>query len=169
MNGARLKPTTCRHGSLTDARPSSWTQAQLGTCAEMRGPRVWRKLPTDTGTTRNTPSAAALFACKGSVMERKVATMIAPYPLPLSRKTGLIIPTVSGSDLPGLLGLSALRKNRGILDLNTMDLYFCGPGDYDLLKALPPGTDTLHHLDTLCCLAVSFPAPATRQARTTTP
>ena len=36
----------------------------------------------------------------------------------------VIIPTVSGSDLPGLLGLAALRKNRGILDLNTMDLHF---------------------------------------------
>jgi len=70
----------------------------------------------------------------------------------------LIIPTVSGSDLPGLLGLSALRKNRGILDLNTMDLHFCGPGDYDLLKALPPGTDTFQlelapsgHLVLPCC------------------
>ena len=70
----------------------------------------------------------------------------------------LLIPTVSGSDLPGLLGLAALRKNRGILDLNTMDLHFCGPGDYDLLKALPPGTDTFQlelapsgHLVLPCC------------------
>ncbi len=34
----------------------------------------------------------------------------------------LLIPTVSGSDLPGLLGPAALRKNRGILDLNTVGL-----------------------------------------------
>ena len=70
----------------------------------------------------------------------------------------LLIPTVSGSDLPGLLGLAALRKNRGILDFNTMDLHFCGPGDYDLLKALPPGTHTFQlelapsgHMVLPCC------------------
>ena len=54
----------------------------------------------------------------------------------------LVTPTVSKSDLPGLLGLAALTKNRAILDFNTMELHFCGPGDYDLGKALPPGTDT---------------------------
>ena len=52
------------------------------------------------------------------------------------------IPTVNNSDLPGLLGLTALRKNRAILDLNTLKLHFLGPGDYDLASALPPGTDT---------------------------
>ena len=50
-------------------------------------------------------------------------------------------PTVSGSDLPGLLGLQALRKNRAVMDLNTNKIYFLGPGDYDLLRAMPPGTD----------------------------
>jgi len=36
----------------------------------------------------------------------------------------LVTPTVSKSDLPGLLGLAALTKNRGILDFNTMELHF---------------------------------------------
>jgi hypothetical protein len=38
-------------------------------------------------------------------------------------------PAGLGSDLPGLLGLSAIRKNRAILDFNTLKFYFCGPGD----------------------------------------
>ena len=50
-------------------------------------------------------------------------------------------PTVSGSDLPGLLGLQALKRNRTVMDLNTNKIYFLGPGDYDLLRAMPPGTD----------------------------
>ena len=54
----------------------------------------------------------------------------------------LQVPAVSNSDLPGLLGLTALRKNRAILDFNTLRLYFCGPGDYDFDKETPPGTDT---------------------------
>ena len=53
----------------------------------------------------------------------------------------LSVPTVPNSDLPGLLGLNPLRKNRGVLDLNTLKLYFLGPGDYDLATAMPPGTD----------------------------
>ena len=67
-------------------------------------------------------------------------------------------PTVSNSDLPGLLGLTALRKNRAILDLNTMKLYFVGPGDYNLDKAMPPGTDSFQceqspsgHMVVPCC------------------
>ena len=70
----------------------------------------------------------------------------------------LTIPAVSNSDLPGLLGLTALRKNRAILDFNTLRLYFCGPGDYDLDKETPPGTDTYQleiapsgHIVLPCC------------------
>jgi hypothetical protein len=51
-------------------------------------------------------------------------------------------PTVLGSDLPGLLGLNALRKNRAVLDFQTLTLHFCGPGDHDLGRGLPPGTDS---------------------------
>ena len=35
------------------------------------------------------------------------------------------------SVLPGLLGLNSLRKNRAVLDFNTLTLYMCGPGPYD--------------------------------------
>ena len=65
---------------------------------------------------------------------------------------------MADSDLPGLLGLTALRKNRAILDLNTMQVYFCGFGDYDLMKELPPGTDSFQaeiapsgHMVLPCC------------------
>ena len=50
-------------------------------------------------------------------------------------------PTVSNSELPGPLGLTALRKNRAVLDFEKMQLFFLGPGDYNLPQALPPGTD----------------------------
>ena len=38
-------------------------------------------------------------------------------------------PAVKGSDLPGLLGLSALRERRAVLDFSTLRLHFCGPGE----------------------------------------
>ena len=51
-------------------------------------------------------------------------------------------PIVKDSDLPGLLGLTSLKNRRAILDLVTNQLHFLGPGDYDLMTALPPGTET---------------------------
>ena len=67
-------------------------------------------------------------------------------------------PTVVRSDLPGLLGLHALKRNRAVLDVNTNKLYFLGPGDYDLDKAVPPGTDIIQcevspsgHIILPCC------------------
>ena len=70
----------------------------------------------------------------------------------------LVIPSVTKSELPGLLGLAALRKNRAILDFQTLELYFCGPGEYEVPKAMPPGTDVFQleiapsgHLVLPCC------------------
>ena len=70
----------------------------------------------------------------------------------------LQVPAVSNSDLPGLLGLTALRNNRAILDFNTLRLHFCGPGDYELEREVPPGTDTYQletapsgHIVLPCC------------------
>ena len=54
----------------------------------------------------------------------------------------LTMPTISCSSLPGLLGLTSLRNQRSIIDLNTNTLYFAGPGDYDLATHMPPGTDS---------------------------
>ena len=60
------------------------------------------------------------------------------------KRTGtMFTPTVTNSQLPGLLGLKALKQNRAVLDVNTNKLYFLGPGDYDLAKAMPPGTDCI--------------------------
>ena len=59
----------------------------------------------------------------------------------------LRVPAVANSDLPGLLGLTALKKNRAVLDFTTLKLYFCGPNDYELEKGLPEGTD-VYQLET---------------------
>ena len=59
-----------------------------------------------------------------------------------ANKGNLTIPAVHKSELPGLLGLQSLRQNRAVLDFNTLKLYFCGPGDYDMDRALPTGSDT---------------------------
>ena len=49
-------------------------------------------------------------------------------------------PAVENSDPPGLLGLQSMRDHRVVLDLQKLKMYFVGPGDYDLDKALSPGT-----------------------------
>ena len=75
------------------------------------------------------------------------------------KRTGMMhTPTVIKSHLPGLLGLNALKRNRAVLDVNTNKLYFLGPGDYDLDKAMPPGTDIIQcesapsgHIILPCC------------------
>ena len=70
----------------------------------------------------------------------------------------LTTPAVAGSDLPGLLGLTALRKNRAVIDFSTLRMHFCGPGDIEVGKALPPGSDTFQlevapsgHIVLPCC------------------
>ena len=75
-----------------------------------------------------------------------------------SSKGVLTIPSIPDSNLPGLLGLQSLRKNRAVLDFNTLKLYFCGPGDSSIESSLPPGTDTFQlelapsgHLVLPCC------------------
>ena len=67
-------------------------------------------------------------------------------------------PTATSSDLPGLLGLRALQRNRAVLDFNTLQLHFCGPGSYDLQTGLPPETESFQyeiapsgHLVLPCC------------------
>ena len=86
-------------------------------------------------------------------------------PISLKQVDGLTVtsgkvttPAVSNSDLPGLLGLTALRKNKAIIDFSTMKMYFTGPGNYDLDRALPPGTDCFQcelapsgHMVLPCC------------------
>ena len=78
----------------------------------------------------------------------QVATYDCKLPIALTQLDGTTktlgvvnTPTVQDSDLPGLLGLAALRRNRAIIDFDKNQLFFRGPGDYDLMKHLPPGTD----------------------------
>ena len=70
----------------------------------------------------------------------------------------LVSPAVASSSLPGLLGLTALRKNRAVLDFTTLKLYFCGPADYNVAGSLPEGTDAFQleispsgHIVLPCC------------------
>ena len=70
----------------------------------------------------------------------------------------LLSPAAMNSDMPGLLGPTALRKNRAVLDFTTLKLYFCGPADYEIANSLPEGTDTFQleiappgHIVLPCC------------------
>ena len=35
-----------------------------------------------------------------------------------------------------------MRDRNAILDMQTLRLHFCGPGEYDLLSVLPPDTES---------------------------
>ena len=77
-------------------------------------------------------------------------------PLAIRRSDGTICratfdtPTIPPSQVPALLGLDSLRTSRAIMDLNTLRLHMCGPGDYKLEEILPPGTEHIQ-----CVLAPS--------------
>ena len=65
-------------------------------------------------------------------------------------------PVIPNSSVPGLLGLGSLIKNRAILDLNTMQLHFCGSGNARII--LPANSDSFQlelspsgHLMLPCC------------------
>ena len=49
-------------------------------------------------------------------------------------------PTVPNSELPALLGLDTIKKCRMLIDAARNQVYMIGPGDYDLMRHLPPGT-----------------------------
>ena len=66
--------------------------------------------------------------------------------------------TIRDADLPGLLGLDSLRRNRCVVDFTTLKLYFCGPDDTNLDKHMPAGTKVFQceispsgHLALPCC------------------
>ena len=81
----------------------------------------------------------------------------------------LCTPTVHNSDLPGLLGLTALRNNKAIIDFDNLRLHFLGPGDSTLERSLPPGSETFQlevapsgHIVLPCC---EFESPSAGRAR----
>ena len=51
-------------------------------------------------------------------------------------------PSVKGSMVPGLLGLTSLSNRHAVLDMQKNHLHFLGPGEYDLCSMLPPGTES---------------------------
>ena len=52
-------------------------------------------------------------------------------------------PVIPNTHIPGLLGKNALKKLRTIIDVNNDMMYWLGPGEYDILKHLPPGSKAL--------------------------
>ena len=42
------------------------------------------------------------------------------------------------------MGLTALRRNKAVIDFAKMEMHFCGEADYDLEMALPEGTHTFN-------------------------
>ena len=59
---------------------------------------------------------------------------------------------------PACLGLAALQKDRAVLDLSSLKLHSCGPGDIKIDAGLPPGTETFQlgkapsgHIVLPCC------------------
>ena len=52
-------------------------------------------------------------------------------------------PTVPNSNLPALLGLETCRRQKAIIDTHKAKMYLLGPGDYDLEKLLPQGTECI--------------------------
>jgi len=67
-------------------------------------------------------------------------------------------PIAPQSMLPGLLGYTTLKGKRAILDMGSQVLYFPGPGDVDLSRAMPCGTDAFQleeapsgHMVLPCC------------------
>ena len=67
-------------------------------------------------------------------------------PIGLTRASGgslngtFTTPVVANSDLPGLMGLHTMRRNRCVLDMVNLQLHMCGPEDIKL--SLPTGTET---------------------------
>ena len=56
-------------------------------------------------------------------------------------KWNFVAPVIPNSTIPALLGLSALKEMRTLIDCRTMELHFCGPDDRPL--QLPSGTQTV--------------------------
>ena len=70
-------------------------------------------------------------------------------PIALKDEDGNVItgtfdtPTVPQSTLPALLGLTAARHARMIIDTISNEVYMVGPGEYNLMTAMPPGTQRI--------------------------
>ena len=52
-------------------------------------------------------------------------------------------PVINDSTTPSLLGLNSMRRMRTVIDTNTFEAFLLGPGDYDLMTSLPPGTQRI--------------------------
>ena len=58
-------------------------------------------------------------------------------------RTNYNSPCVPESELPALFGLDACQRNRVLIDTFNKVMYLVGPGDFNLIDSLPPGSDAI--------------------------
>ena len=123
-------------GSVGNLAGDEWVQnqARIAVHNKRKPEQYKRERPLNVSGVGN-GSQSCTFNCK--------------LPIAIQNKDGKFTkgtfdtPTVPKSMLPALLGLDSTRRCRGIIDTNTLVLYLCGPGDYDLSTSLPPGTESI--------------------------
>ena len=146
-----------------ESQPCSSTQDQWEICAVICG----RKTAMKAAQARRKPShskRAHPLSVSGVGRGDQQCTYDCHLPISLKKEDGtrtdghFDTPTVPKSMLPGLLGRLALKKNRVVIDFQTDKIYLLGPGDYNLIEHLPPGTDVYQgeiapsgHLMMPCC------------------
>ena len=58
-------------------------------------------------------------------------------------RTSYNSPCVPESELPALFGLDACQRNRALIDTFNKVMYLVGPGEFNLLDSLPPGSEAI--------------------------
>ena len=117
-------------GSVQNLCGDRWAEA-IATAAIQAGRKpthAQRAKPLDVSGVGN-GAQACHYDCVLPVAFRPTEQPDQPVP------GNLTVPAVANSDLPGLLGLEALRDNRALLEFTTNRLFFCGPGDIKVERA----------------------------------
>ena len=142
---------------LSDGRPS--LLLDIGSVGNLTGDQWLKdtsKLAIRYGIRPEQYKRERPFDVSGVGIGSQKCTHNCKIPLAIQRSDGTICkatfdtPAIPNAQLPALLGLDSLRKSRAIIDLNTLRLHMCGPGNYKLEDMLPPGTEHIQ-----CVLAPS--------------
>ena len=86
------------------------------------------------------------IAVSGIGYSSEFATRDSDIPVCMRSTTGeyfsatVTLPSIPDSHMPGLLGLRAMTGGRCLLDCVRKQLFFLGPGHYDLTRGVPAGT-----------------------------
>ena len=136
--------------------PFSLTPDRQGICAETSGHLRLPTVQKSVVSRPDTRDACDRSLCQESARAPRRAHTTAFCQFRSMLRTAMIFrgkltaATVPISNLPGLLGLESLRRNRCIIDFANLKLYMCGPDDIQFAHALPSGTDTFQ-----CCISPS--------------